>query len=177
MCRNARQHSIWHQLMTKCLAAVYGRRSAAVSVLPGSPGHAVLVSQKVTHRGSPRESRSRRFAAPSGLRRARMSLQQSMRFVQLLDTAKVLPTPMITGDCDILDRSRHSEPYLTKSEVRLRWLKITRRLDNQGLRRVPASPECAGSRYTQPSRPKPSHPPKRGKEIAECPGTRQGNTP
>src|SRR5258708_40113900 len=76
-----------------------------------------------------------------------MSLQQSMRFVQLLDTAKVLPTRMITGDCDILDRSRHSEPYLTKSEVRLRWLKITRRLDKQGLRRVPASPECAGSRY------------------------------
>src|SRR5437016_3562840 len=81
-----------------------------------------------------------------------MGLQQSMRFVRMLDTAKVLPTRMITGDCDILERSRHSEPYLTKSEVRLRSLKITRRLDKQGLRRDPASPECAGSRcYTMPA--------------------------
>lgn len=49
----------------------------------------------------------------------------------MLDTARVLPTSMITGDSDILERSRHSEPYLTKSEVRLRSLKIARRLDKQ----------------------------------------------
>jgi hypothetical protein len=73
-------------------------------------------------------------------------LQQSMRFVQMLDTAKVPPARMIAGDCEILKRSRHSEPYLTKSEVRLRPPKIARRLDKQGLRRVPASPEYAGSR-------------------------------
>src|ERR1035437_6438663 len=76
-----------------------------------------------------------------------MGLQQSMRFVQMLDTAKVPPARMIAGDCEILKRSRHSEPYLTKSEVRLRPPKITRRVDKQGLRRVPASPEYAGSRY------------------------------
>src|ERR1035437_10194177 len=75
-----------------------------------------------------------------------MGLQQSMRFVHMLDTAKVPPARMIAGDCEILKRSRHSEPYLTKSEVRLRPPKITRRLDKQGLRRVPASPEYAGSR-------------------------------
>src|SRR5664279_3659692 len=75
-----------------------------------------------------------------------MGLQQSMRFVQMLDTAKVPPARMIAGDCEILKRSRHSEPYLTKSEVRLRPPKIARRLDKQGLRRVPASPEYAGSR-------------------------------
>src|SRR5664280_1952650 len=76
-----------------------------------------------------------------------MGLQQSMRFVQMLDTAKVPPAHMIATDCEILKRSRHSEPYLTKSEVRLRPPKIARRLDKQGLRRVPASPEYAGSRY------------------------------
>ena len=75
-----------------------------------------------------------------------MGLQQSMRFAQVLDTAKVPPARMIAGDCEILKRSRHSEPYLTKSEVRLRPPKIARRLDKQGLRRVPASPEYAGSR-------------------------------
>jgi len=75
-----------------------------------------------------------------------MGVQQSMRFVQMLDTAKVPPARMITGDCEILEPSRHSKPYLTKSEVRLGPQKITRRLDKQGLRRVPARPECAGSK-------------------------------
>src|ERR1039458_8256881 len=43
-------------------------------------------------------------------------------------------------------RSRHSEPYLTKSEVRLRRPKVTPQFDKQGVRRVHTTPEYAGSR-------------------------------
>src|SRR5207248_11108746 len=128
--------------MAKCLAAIWAQvcSSECTNGLTWACCSG-LVGSNTPRR--PRESRAKRLAAPSSLRRARMGLQQSMRFVQMLDTARVLPTSMITGDSDILERSRHSEPYLTKSEVRLRSLKIARRLDKQGLRRVPASPECA----------------------------------
>ena len=60
------------------------------------------------------------------LRRGRTDLQQSMRFVQMLKTAKVHPRPMIAGDFEISKRSGPSEPYLTESEVRLRPPKVNR---------------------------------------------------
>ena len=63
------------------------------------------------------------------LRHARRDLQQSMKFVQMLDNAKGHPTRMITGDSEILRRARRSEPYLTKSEVRLRVAKPVWELD------------------------------------------------
>src|ERR1017187_7077889 len=44
-------------------------------------------------------------------------------------------------------RSWHSEPYLTKSEVRRRRPKVTPQFDKQGVRRVHTTPEYAGSRY------------------------------
>src|ERR1017187_10745124 len=47
-------------------------------------------------------------------------------------------------------RSRHSEPYLTKSEVRLRRPKVTPQFDKQGVRRVHTTPEYAGSRWYGP---------------------------
>jgi hypothetical protein len=40
------------------------------------------------------------------------------------DMAKALQTRMITGDSEVLRRSKHPELHLTKSEVRLRLSKV-----------------------------------------------------
>ena len=47
-------------------------------------------------------------------------LQQLKKFVKKVDAAKMRQARMITGDLKVSRRSSHSEPYLTKSEVRLR---------------------------------------------------------
>jgi hypothetical protein len=51
-------------------------------------------------------------------------LQQLKKFVKKVDTAKMRQARMITGDLKVSRRSSHSEPYLTKSEVRLRVAKM-----------------------------------------------------
>ena len=51
-------------------------------------------------------------------------LQQLKKFVEKVDVAKMRQTRMITGNLEVSRRSSHSEPYLTKSEVRLRVAKM-----------------------------------------------------
>ena len=58
-------------------------------------------------------------------------MQHSQEFVEEIDSAEVRETSMITGDSEISRRSSHPEPYLTKSEVRLRIAKAKRNNDKQ----------------------------------------------
>ena len=64
-----------------------------------------------------------------------------------INTAKMRQACMITGDPEISKRSPHPEPYLTKSEVRLRVAKSGRNIDKQALRLNPKGRFHAGSRY------------------------------
>ncbi|HXJ96664.1 MAG TPA: hypothetical protein VMT20_27815, partial [Terriglobia bacterium] len=73
-------------------------------------------------------------------------LQQSEKFVEEISAAKVGQTPMITGDSEVSWRSAHPEPYLTKSEVRLRVAKAEWNTDKQSLRRILDTRQCAGFR-------------------------------
>src|SRR5579872_3427739 len=59
-------------------------------------------------------------------------LQQLKKFVKKVDTAKMRQARMITGDLKVSRRSSHSEPYLTKSEVRLRVAKMLKVQINRG---------------------------------------------
>ena len=59
-------------------------------------------------------------------------LQQLKKFVKKIDAAKMRQARMITGDLQVSRRSSHSEPYLTKSEVRLRVAKMLKVQINTG---------------------------------------------
>jgi hypothetical protein len=59
-------------------------------------------------------------------------LQQLKKFVKKVDPSKMRQARMITGDLKVSRRSSHSEPYLTKSEVRLRVAKMLKIQINRG---------------------------------------------
>ena len=59
-------------------------------------------------------------------------LQRLKKLVRRVDTAKMRQARMITGDLKVSRRCSHSEPYLTKSEVRLRVAKIVKVQINKG---------------------------------------------
>jgi hypothetical protein len=46
--------------------------------------------------------------------------QHLKKFVKEVCTARVCQTPMIKGDSDTSRRTAHSDPYLTKGDVRVR---------------------------------------------------------
>ena len=74
-------------------------------------------------------------------------LQQSEKFVKEISAAKMRQPSMITGDPEVSRRSSHPEPYLTKSEVRLRVAKAERKTDKHSPRPILETWECAGFRY------------------------------
>lgn len=55
------------------------------------------------------------------------TLQQLIKFADEVHATEVRQIPMITGDSKISRGSGHPEPYLTKSEVRLRTPKVFQR--------------------------------------------------
>jgi hypothetical protein len=59
-------------------------------------------------------------------------LQHSGKFVEEKDAAIVRQKPVIKGDLNVSWRPVHSEPHFTKSDVKLRTLKLSRRPVNQG---------------------------------------------
>lgn len=74
-------------------------------------------------------------------------LQHSKKFVEEEGTAEVRQTPVITGDAQVSGRSAHSEPYLTKSEVRLRLPEVRSTPLETGLWALSEDCECAGFRF------------------------------
>jgi hypothetical protein len=74
-------------------------------------------------------------------------VKQSEKFLIEMGAPKVHHPRMIAGDFEVSRRSSQPEPYLTKSEVRLRVAKTEGNNDKQSLRRIPETPECAGFKY------------------------------
>ena len=70
--------------------------------------------------------------APRPLNKATQSLQHSEEFVEEENTAVVAETPVIKGDLNVSWRSAHPEPHFTKSDVRLRSIKLIGRAVNKG---------------------------------------------
>jgi hypothetical protein len=59
-------------------------------------------------------------------------LQHSGKFVEEKDPTIVRQTPVIKGDLNVSWRPAHSEPHFTKSEVKLRTVKLSGRPVNKG---------------------------------------------
>ena len=82
-------------------------------------------------------------------------LHHSQEFVKEIDAPEVGQTRMITSDFKIARRSSHSEPYLTKSEVKLRVPEPARDLIKRGSNKLPAhqiTPDLGASAILVPLR-------------------------
>jgi hypothetical protein len=73
--------------------------------------------------------------------------QHLKKFVQEVCPAEVRQTPMIKGDSEVPRRTAHSDPYLTKGEVRVRLPKPYRQPHQHALLATLQQRECAGSKY------------------------------
>ena len=111
---------------------------------PSDPGHAQWADQSEHHSGNLYRQLCRDKQDGDQENRG---LQQSEKFLKEMGAPKVRQPRMIAGDFEVSRRSSHPEPYLTKSEVRLRVAKTEGNNDKQSLRRIPEARECAGSRY------------------------------
>src|SRR6266496_2298655 len=72
--------------------------------------------------------------------------QHLKKFVKKVGAAKVRQTPMIKGYSEVSRRTAHSDPYLTKGDVRDRLSKQRWRPHNMPSRPLFSRENCAGSK-------------------------------